>query len=60
MVEDQLTRDERIRLESLAQAVAMTSALTMVIMKEPTPLEIIEIAEDFEKYIREEDPNVAE
>ncbi len=53
MVEDQLTRDERIRLESLAQAnVSMT-------MTRPSADDVIAVAEKFEGYIRgsEEESN---
>jgi len=60
MFEDQLTRDERIRLESLAQAVAISQAIATFTMTNLTPLEIVTVARDFEKYIREEEPNVAE
>lgn len=46
MVEDQLFRDERIRLEALAQAnLVMT-------MTRPSAEDIIAVAEKFEDYIR--------
>lgn len=51
MIEDQLTRDERIRLECLNQAVASKT------MTSSTPLDIIDTAKKFEGYIREEEPN---
>ncbi len=44
MIEDKLTRDERIRLECLAQA-------NMMNLHDPVK-EIIEKAKDFENYIR--------
>lgn len=46
MIEDKLLRDERIRLECLAQAVGSSIGV-------PSPPErIIEKAEKFEEYIR--------
>lgn len=54
MIEDQLTRDERIRLEALAQA--NTSRVGMNF----DPFLIIDTAKKFEKYIREEEQNAAE
>jgi hypothetical protein len=50
MLEDKLTRDERIRLEALAQAVHLSFGVTHRV----TSL-IITQAKDFEKYIRGEE-----
>lgn len=47
MLEDKLTRDERIRLECLAQANVLSSGFGM------TPTTIIDRAKQFERYIRE-------
>lgn len=49
MLEDKLTRDERIRLEALNQA---THALTPLGM---TGIIVIDRAKEYEKYIRGED-----
>ncbi len=46
MIEDQLTRDERIRLESLAQAVNRST------MRDATPHEVIATAAVFEEWLR--------
>lgn len=49
MIEDKLTRDERIRLESLAQAVASSG------MHQEGTETIIHKAKRFETYIRSEE-----
>lgn len=51
MIEDKLTRDERIRLEALAQAVAINA------MRNLQPNLIIQDAQKLEKYIRGEGSN---
>jgi hypothetical protein len=47
MIEDQLTRDERIRLEALAQAVQRYT------MRPAAVDELLATAGDFERWIRE-------
>lgn len=46
---DKLTRDERIRLEALAQSVANRHAVRA------GPAQVIEEAQEFERYIRGDD-----
>lgn len=56
MLEDKLTRNERIRLESLNQSVTSFS-----FKSEPPASIIIDRAKTFEKYIKdEEDTNASE
>ena len=51
MIEDKLTRDERIRLEALAQAQVMTPLRAGAY----SPEEVIGRAKKFEAYIRGDD-----
>lgn len=53
MIEDKLTRDERIRLECFAQAVNATGAPMKVISKQT----LFNMADEIEKYIRGENEN---
>lgn len=54
MLEDKLTRDERIRLEALDQA---TYALTPLGV---TGITVINRAQEYEKYIRGEDKDASQ
>lgn len=54
MVEDKLSRDERLRLECVAQAVAYSQ------MKQVIPRDIVSAAKEFEEYISGGRDKVAE
>lgn len=58
MIEDRLTRDERIRLEALNQAVARRMGIGGFARDGETPETVIAEAREFEAYIRdpERDP----
>lgn len=48
MIEDKLTHDERVRLECVAQAVAMNAT----ILGPCTSTQVIDAARQFERYVK--------
>lgn len=52
MIEDKLTREERLRLESLNQATAIASAASMRPGQMRTIAGIISDAKEFENYLK--------
>lgn len=51
MIEDKLTKDERVRLESLSQSVAVSCSS----ISEEHPDRIVERARKFENYLKGEE-----